>query len=61
VALKIPAETQNGHVFRLAGLGMPNLQGGKGDLYAKVRVVLPTALSPQERQLIEEFAKLRRS
>jgi len=60
VALKIAAETQNARVIRLAGLGMPKLHGdGKGDLYAKVRVVLPTALSANERQLFEELAKLR--
>lgn len=60
VALRIPAETQNGRVIRLAGLGMPKLHGdGKGDLYAKARVVLPTALSAKERQLFEELAKLR--
>ncbi|MCL4459312.1 MAG: DnaJ domain-containing protein [Chloroflexi bacterium] len=60
VALKIPAETQNGRTFRLAGLGMPRLQGtGKGDLYVKVKVVLPTGLTPKERALFEELQRLR--
>jgi molecular chaperone DnaJ len=60
VALKIPAETQNGKVFKLRGQGMPHLQGeGHGDLYAKVKVVLPTSLTSRERELMQEFAKLR--
>lgn len=60
VALKIPPETQNGRVFRLAGLGMPRLGGSsQGDLHVKVRVVLPTRLSAKERELFEELQKLR--
>ncbi|MBI4571032.1 MAG: J domain-containing protein, partial [Chloroflexi bacterium] len=38
VLLKVPALTQNGRAFRLAGLGMPRLKGaGRGDLYARLR------------------------
>lgn len=60
VSLRIPPETQNGRVFRLAGRGMPRLQGGGfGDLYAKVRVVLPTSLTPREREIFEELRRLR--
>jgi curved DNA-binding protein len=45
VLLKIPPATQNGHRFRLKGQGMPRLKGdGFGDLYARVRVVLPPKL-----------------
>jgi DnaJ-class molecular chaperone len=59
VMLKIPAQTQNGRTFRLSGQGMPHLNGpGKGDLYAKVRVVLPTSLSPREKELFEELRGL---
>ena len=61
VALKIPALTQNGRVFRLSGLGMPRLEGrGKGDLYARVRVVLPEKLSNRERELFEKLREERR-
>ncbi len=60
LALKIPPETQNGNVFRLAGKGMPQLGNGVyGDLYAKVKVVLPTRLTPREKQLFEELKRLR--
>ena len=60
LALKLPAETQNGQRFRLAGQGMPRLgQDSRGDLYAEVKVVLPTDLSDRERTLFAELAELR--
>jgi curved DNA-binding protein len=45
VLLTMPAGTQNGRTFRLKGQGMPRFKGdGSGDLYVRVRVVLPTDL-----------------
>ena len=56
--LTIPAETQNAQVFRLAGKGMPRLRGtGQGDLFAKVRVLLPSHLTQKERELFAEFKR----
>jgi DnaJ-class molecular chaperone len=56
--LTIPPETQNGRAFRLTGKGMPKLRGeGRGDLFARVKVVLPMHLSPTERALFKEFAR----
>jgi molecular chaperone DnaJ len=63
VALKIPPLTQNDRVFRLSGLGMPHLDGkrkGRGDLLARVRVVLPEKLSDRERELFEQLREERR-
>jgi DnaJ-class molecular chaperone len=57
--LRIPAETQNGQSFRMSGLGMPKAGGGFGDLYVRARIVLPTRLTPAERQLFEELQRLR--
>jgi curved DNA-binding protein len=60
LALKIPPETQNGRVFRLAGQGMPRLnKPGKGDLLAKVHVVLPTNLSQREKEIFTELRAIR--
>jgi DnaJ-class molecular chaperone len=57
VALRLPAMTQNGQTFRLAGLGMPKLATpmSRGDLYAKVKVQLPLRLDDRGRQLFEEL------
>ena len=60
LALKIPAETQNGRAFRLAGQGMPHLnRSARGDLFARVSVMLPTELSAEEKGLFEKLAGLR--
>jgi molecular chaperone DnaJ len=57
--LTIPAGTQTGKTFRLREKGIPHLRGmGRGDQYVTVRVRTPTQLSPRERQLFEELAKL---
>jgi curved DNA-binding protein len=61
VVLRIPAGTQSGRTFRLTGQGMPKLRAAeaRGDLYVKVRVMLPDKLSDKERELIREWARLR--
>ncbi len=62
LALKIPPETQNGHAFRLTGQGMPHLgDSSHGNLIARLKVVLPTNLSPQEKGLFKQFSQLRPS
>ena len=59
MALTIPAETQSGRSFRLKGKGLPKFRGeGHGDLYVKVRVLLPTDLSDEARQAAERFLDL---
>ena len=61
LALTLPPETQNGCRFRLAGRGMPVLNNPevKGDLYATVKVVLPTNLSPEEQNIFRHLKDLR--
>lgn len=58
--LKIPPETQNGASFRLAGQGMPKKGGGRGDLFARIKVMLPTGLKGEERKLFEELRRMGR-
>ncbi|HYM16345.1 MAG TPA: J domain-containing protein [Dehalococcoidia bacterium] len=56
VMLKLPPMTQNGRLFKLAGLGMPRLhKAGKGDLHARVRVRLPEQLDDAQRAIFEEL------
>jgi len=60
VSMKIPAETSSGKTFRLRGYGMPPLKGGgAGDELVRVQIVMPTGLSPREKELFEELKKLR--
>ena len=59
VSLRIPAETQNGRTFRLKGKGLPKFRSDEhGDLYVKVRVVLPTHLSEEAKEAAEKFLAL---
>lgn len=62
VMLKIPAGTNSDKTFRLRGKGMPNPKNPKrpGDLYAVVKVQIPSRLSSHERALFEELAQLRK-
>ena len=59
VLLTLPAGTQNGKTLRLTGQGMPRLKGGAtGDLYVKVRVILPTHLSDEAKAAAGAFLDL---
>jgi curved DNA-binding protein len=60
LALKVQPETPNGQRIRLAGQGMPHLNGsGRGDLYAEINVQLPKNLSEREKDLFAELARAR--
>ncbi len=55
----IPAGTQPGHLFRLKGRGVKNLQDGSvGDLHVRVTVEVPTKLNATQKAKLEEFGKL---
>ncbi|NJM05108.1 J domain-containing protein [Candidatus Gracilibacteria bacterium] len=57
--LNIPANTQNGKVFRISGQGMPRMRSEqRGDLYVTIEAELPQSLSPRERELFEELRQL---
>ena len=60
LALKIPAATQSGQVFRLKGHGMPALgkTRARGDLLATVSVRVPEQLTASQRQHYEALAAL---
>lgn len=57
--MTVPAGTQPGRIFRLKGKGIPDLHSRDlGDELVRVEIDIPTKLTPQQRQLIEEFARL---
>jgi molecular chaperone DnaJ len=58
ISLKVPAGSQDGKLLRVRGRGAPKLNGGgKGDLLARLRVVVPTKLTKAEREAIEALQK----
>lgn len=56
VALKIPAGTQSGKVFRLRGKGVTTVRDArKGDLFARVAVETPVNLTAEQESLLRKF------
>jgi molecular chaperone DnaJ len=55
VEIAIPAGTQHGQSFRLAGKGMPDVRGGRrGDQYVVVQLVVPRDLNPEQKSLLRK-------
>jgi molecular chaperone DnaJ len=55
-ALKVPAGTQTGKVFRLKGLGVPYLRGsGRGDMLVRAGVQVPISLTEEQKRLLREL------
>ncbi|MDP2452301.1 MAG: J domain-containing protein [Polaromonas sp.] len=57
VVLTVPPGTHSGRKLRLRGRGLANGRGGRGDLYAAVRIDVPATLTERERELFGELAK----
>lgn len=60
--IHVPPGTQSGTLFRVPRLGLPRLGSPsiRGDLHVRVTVAVPTTLSPRERELLRQWAELRK-
>lgn len=56
VRLKVPPGSSSGRRIRLRERGYPRAAGGRGDLYAEIRVRVPEQLSGEEKALFEKLA-----
>jgi curved DNA-binding protein len=56
--VKVPPGTSSGRKLRISGKGLPNPKGSPGDLYAEVRIMVPTKLTDDEKRLFEGLAKV---
>ena len=53
---KIPAGTQAGKIFKLAGKGLPSVNSyGRGDQLILINVYTPTDITSEERKLLEKL------
>jgi len=60
VRLKVPPGSQTGHRLRLSGKGLHKSQAEKpGDLYYRIKIVVPTEMSDREQDLYGELRRLR--
>ena len=57
--IKIPPGTPSGRIFHLKGHGIQKLGSNqRGDQIVKVYIDVPRKLTPRQRELLEEFAKI---
>ncbi|MFH0793660.1 MAG: J domain-containing protein [bacterium] len=55
--LKIPSGVSSGQRLRLKEKGLSKRGGGRGDLFAHLKIVVPKQLTDQERKLYEQLSK----
>jgi curved DNA-binding protein len=55
VTLKVPPGTQGGRRLRLRERGLPRTHGGRGDLHAITRIVIPETPNAAEREAFEKL------
>lgn len=55
VEMTVPPGTQSGQRLRLRGQGLNRRGGGRGDEYAKLKIVNPPRLTAAERELFEKL------
>lgn len=61
LSLDIPEGTQNGAVLRIMDKGIPHLDNyGRGDEYVIIKVVTPTDLTEDQKDLLRRFEESRR-
>ncbi len=60
VRVKVPPGSSSGRKIRLKGKGYPGPDGSRGDLYAEIRIEVPSELGEEERKLLERWAQVSR-
>jgi DnaJ-class molecular chaperone len=54
--MTVPPGSQTGRRLRLRGQGINKRGGGRGDQYVRIKIVIPTKLTPKEKELFEKLA-----
>ena len=59
IEIEVAPGTQPGEVYRVLGAGMPNVNNRRrGDLHVHFKVVVPQKLNSEQRELVEEVARI---
>jgi curved DNA-binding protein len=58
VRVKVPPGSSSGRRIRLKGKGYPGADGSRGDLYAEIRIEVPTEMSKEELEILERWAQV---
>ena len=56
--LYIPSGIETGEVLKISGKGYKDGKGGRGDLIAEIKVMVPKKLSSEERKLFENLNEI---
>jgi molecular chaperone DnaJ len=56
VTVRVAAGTPSGRTLRVRGRGVPRRDGGPGDMLVTLEVDVPTALTPEARKALEDYA-----
>ncbi len=57
--IKVPAGTQSGKTFRLKNKGMPRIGSShRGEQIVSVYIEVPKKLTPRQREILEEYARI---
>jgi len=57
VSIRIPPGTQTGQKLRVRGRGLPDRNGGNGDLIVVAQIEVPSKVSDNEKKLWEQLAR----
>lgn len=57
ITVRVPAGSSSGRRLRLKGQGMPQQGGKPGDLFARIKIMVPPTLTPRERELFEQLQR----
>ena len=55
ITVRVPPGSSSGRRLRLKGQGMPQPGGRPGDLFARVKIMVPPRLTDRERELFEQL------
>ena len=58
VSIFIPAGTGSGQVVKIPGKGYKDGQGGRGDLVAEIKIVVPKELTEKEKDLFQQLNEI---
>jgi curved DNA-binding protein len=57
ITVRVPPSSSSGRRLRLKGQGMPQPGGRPGDLFAKLKIMVPPRLTDRERELFEQLRR----
>ena len=61
ITIKIPQKTSTGQALRLKNLGLPQKEGGYGNLNAKIKIYIPKNLTEEQIKLYKQLAELEKN